>query len=219
MLRRSGTRVGRAVFFALVVLFVSGPCRADSVLENVFASMTLDGKKIGQIHFILKSAPTGEIQELRTNASVSVFGIKVYNFAQHLHEVWQNDTMESLTSDADDNGTEERVTVTRASNAYKAERNGKPVDLPPGAFPDSIWHYEIGEKTILFNSVDLKLLKVSVGRKDETITFHGKSVPAHRLDFTGDWKATLWFGEDKRLLKAHRYINDREIIITVDEAG
>jgi hypothetical protein len=38
-----------------------------------------------------------------------------------------------------------------------------------------------------------------------------------RFDFTGDWKASLWFDDsNKRLLKAHRYINDREIIITVD---
>lgn len=198
-------------------LLAPAPGHAESVLENIFASMSLDGKKIGQIHFVLKSAPTGEIQELRTNASVSVFGVRVYNFAQHLHEVWQNEAMESLRSDADDNGTEEKVTVKRASNAYTAERNGKSVELPANAFPDSVWHYEIGEKSLLFNSVDLKLLKVSVTKKDETITHHGKSVATDRFDFTGDWKATLWFAdENKRLLKAHRYINDREIVITVD---
>jgi Domain of unknown function (DUF6134) len=217
MLRRSGTRAGHAASFALLFMLVSGASRADSVIENVFASMTLDGKKIGQIHFILKSAPTGEIQELRTNASVSVFGIKVYNFAQHLHETWRNDEIESLRSDADDNGTEEKISIDRAAGAFKAVRNGKPVDLPANAFPDSIWHYEIGEKTLLFNSVDLKLLKVSVKRSDETITLHGKKVHAHRLDFTGDWHATLWFGDNKRLLQAHRYVNDREIIITVDK--
>lgn len=217
MLTRTNTRNGCAALLALALLFVSGASRAESVVENVFASMTLDGKKIGQIHFILKSAPTGEIQELRTNASVSVLGIKVYNFAQHLHEIWNNDTMESLSSTADDNGTEEKVTVKRASDTYTAERNGKPVDLPKSAFPDSIWHYEIGEKTLLFNSVDLKLMKVTVIRKNETITLHGKSVSAERFDFSGDWKSTLWFdNKTKRLVKAHRYINGREIIITVD---
>jgi hypothetical protein len=131
--------------------------------------------------------------------------------------VWANDMMQSLRSQADDNGTEEKVTVERASEAYTAARNGKPVDLPSEAFPDSIWHYEIGEKSLLFNSVDLKLLKVSVTKKDETITHNGKSVATDRFDFTGDWKASLWFDDsNKRLLKAHRYINDREIIITVD---
>jgi len=219
MLRRSGSRACRAAFFVLALVLVSGACRAESVIENVFASMSLDGKKIGQIHFVLKSAPTGEIQELRTNASVSVFGIKVYNFAQHLHETWKNDEMDSLRSTADDNGTTEKVSVDRASGAYTATRNGKPVDLPAGAFPDSIWHYEIGEKTLLFNSVDLKLLKVSVKRSDETITHQGAKVLAHRLDFSGDWKATLWFGDNKRLLQAHRYVNDRQIVITVDKDG
>ena len=217
MLRQSAMKVGRAACFALAFCLVAGASRADSVIENVFASMSLDGKKIGQIHFVLKSAPTGEIQELRTNASVSVFGIKVYNFAQHLHEIWNNEEMDSLRSTADDNGTEEKVNVDRTAGAYTATRNAKPVELPADAFPDSIWHYEIGEKTLLFNSVDLKLLKVSVKRSDETITHHGEKVRAHRLDFSGDWKATLWFADNKRLLQAHRYVNDREIIITVDK--
>ena len=200
----------------LFLLLVPTTGRAESVLENVFASISLDGKKIGQIHFTLKSAPTGEVEELRTNASLSVLGFKVYNFAQHLHETWRNASMQTLRSDADDNGTDEKVRVRRASARYDAERNGKPVDLPDGAFPDSIWHYVITKKSLLFNSVDLRLMKISVARKEETITHHGKSVAAERFDFTGDWVATLWYGKNQRLLKAHSTVDGRDIVIAVD---
>ena len=189
---------------------------ADKIIENVFASMTLDGKKIGQIHFTLISKPTGEIEELRTNASVSVFGVKLYNFSQHLHEIWRDGTLATLRSDADDNGTDEKVRITRTGDQFDATRNDKPVELPGTLFPDSIWHYALTKQTRLFNTVDLKIMNVSVTRKAETIDYLGKPTPAERFDFSGDWHSTLWFGKNQRLLKAHRKVGGREIVITID---
>jgi len=213
--------LGLRPYILCIVFFMLAPSAAyaESILENVFASVSLDGKKIGQIHFTLKSSPSGEIEELRTNASVSVFGINLYSFAQHLHETWRSGELQTLRSDADDNGKDEKARVTRVSDAYKAERNDKPVALPVTVFPDSIWHYRITKEPKLFNSVDLKVMNVSVASKAETITYLGKPTQAERFDFTGDWHATLWFGTNKRLLKAHRMVGDREIEITVDSDG
>lgn len=207
--------VGSAILVA-AVLPPSLATAADKIIENVFASMTLDGKKIGQIHFTLISKPTGEIEELRTNASVSVLGIKLYTFSQHLHETWHNGTLQTLRSDADDNGTDERVRVKRAGDEFEATRNDKSIDLPGTLFPDSIWHYAVTKQSRLFNSVDLKIMNVSVTRKAETIDYLGKPTPAERFEFKGDWHATLWFGKNQRLLKAHRTVGDREIVITID---
>jgi hypothetical protein len=204
---------------ALLVIAVLQPSFAaadDRIIENVFASVTLDGKKIGQIHFTLTSKPTGEVEELRTNASVSVLGIKLYNFSQHLHETWRNGTLQTLRSDADDNGKDEKVRVKRTGGDFEAVRNDKPVDLPGTVFPDSIWHYAVTRQSRLFNSVDLKIMNVTVTRKAEIVDYLGKTTPAERFDFTGDWHATLWFGKDQRLLKAHRMVGDREIVITID---
>jgi hypothetical protein len=207
--------VGKALLF-VAALQPSLAVAADKIIENVFASVTLDGKKIGQIHFTLTSKPTGEIEELRTDASVSILGVKLYSFSQHLHETWRNGSLQTLRSDADDNGTDERVRVKRTGDDFDAERNNEPVDLPGTVFPDSIWHYAVTKEQRLFNSVDLKIMNVSVSRKAETIDYLGKPTPAERFDFSGDWHATLWFGNDKRLLKAHRMIGGREIIITID---
>jgi Domain of unknown function (DUF6134) len=203
---------------ALILFLILVPvlAQAQSTYENVFASVSLDGKKIGQIHYTLKLTPTGEVEQIHTNTSVSVLGIKFYAFAQHLHESWQNGTLQTLRSDADDNGTDEKARVKRVADAYDAERNGTPVDLPATVFPDSIWHYAITKQSQIFGSVDLRLMKVSVTRADDTIDYHGKTVPAERFDFTGDWHAQLWFGKNKHLLKANRMIGDREIVITVD---
>ena len=207
--------VGIILFAA--ALAVPVPSRAESVLENVFASIALDGRKIGQIHYVLKTAPTGEIEELRTNASMSILGIKVYNFAQHLHETWQNGALRTLRSDADDNGKDEKARVTAISDGYDAERNGDPVALPKTVFPDSIWHYKITQQSSLFSSVDLRVMHISVKQSEETVTHNGETIPAERFDFTGDWDATLWYRKNKRLIKAHRSVEGRQIVITVDK--
>lgn len=216
MRMRTSQAVFLTVFLFAIVASYPTVVHAEKVIENVFASVTLDGKKIGQIQFTLTSGPTGEVEELRTNASISVFGVNLYTFSQHLHEVWRNNSLQSLRSDADDNGTDEKVRVTRDGNTLNATRNDKPVDLHATAFPDSIWHYAVTKQTQLFNSVDLKIMNVTVTRKEETIDYVGKPTDAERFDFSGDWHATLWFGKNQRLLKAHRMIGSREIIITID---
>lgn len=216
MRERVGSILAGVALLVIAVLQPSFAAADDRIIENVFASVTLDGKKIGQIHFTLTSKPTGEVEELRTNASVSVLGIKLYNFSQHLHETWRNGTLQTLRSDADDNGKDEKVRVKRTGGDFEAVRNDKPVDLPGTVFPDSIWHYAVTRQSRLFNSVDLKIMNVTVTRKAEIVDYLGKTTPAERFDFTGDWHATLWFGKDQRLLKAHRMVGDREIVITID---
>ena len=210
------TRIGRYAALLLLLVLVPASAQTQGSYENVFASVALDGKKIGQIHYTLKLTPTGEVEQIHTNTSVSVLGIKFYAFAQHLHETWRNGQLQTLRSDADDNGTDEKARVRRVADAYEANHNGTPVDLPVTAFPDSIWHYAITRQSAIFSSLDLRQLKVTVTRSDDHIDYHGTSVPAERFEFTGDWHAKLWFGKNKRLLKAHRMIGDREIVITVD---
>lgn len=213
---RVGSILAGVALLVFAVLQPSFAAADDRIIENVFASVTLDGKKIGQIHFTLTSKPTGEVEELRTNASVSVLGIKLYNFSQHLHETWRNGTLQTLRSDADDNGKDEKVRVKRTGDDFEAVRNDKPVDVPGTVFPDSIWHYAVTKQSRLFNSVDLQIMNVTVTRTAETVDYLGKPTPAERFDFAGDWQATLWFGEDQRLLKAHRMVGGREIVITID---
>jgi Domain of unknown function (DUF6134) len=213
---RAILRIGRYAALILLLVLVPASAQTQGSYENVFASVALDGKKIGQIHYTLKLLPTGEVEQIHTNTSVSFLGVKLYAFAQHLHETWRNGQLQTLRSDADDNGTDEKSRVRRVADSYAADHNGKPIDLPITVFPDSIWHYAITRQSTIFSSLDLRQLKVTVTRSDVQIDYHGKTVPAERYDFTGDWHAKLWFGKNKRLLKAHRMINDREIEITVD---
>ena len=189
---------------------------AESTYENLFASIIYKGDKIGQVHYTIKYGPDGDIEEVRSRASVSVLGITLYRFTQDLEEIWQGQNLHRLHGDSNDDGSTYEALVTRTSSGFDSTLNGKPVDIPGNAFPNSMWHYAITEQNLLFNTIDLELRKVSVARRQETIKFHGQNVQAERFDFTGEWKATLWFNRDKHLLKANVLTNDRDIEILLD---
>jgi hypothetical protein len=58
--------------------------------EQFFASIFWDKKKIGQVHIRLIRGATGEIEELRARASVSMLGINLYEFTQDLTQTWRS---------------------------------------------------------------------------------------------------------------------------------
>ncbi len=89
--------------------------------------------------------------------------------------------------------------------------------MPHNAFPNSVWHYEITEQSLLFDLIDLKLMKVEVAKKKESIKIDKKSVDAERFDFTGDWKATLWFDQNQQLLRLKYVVEGRDVIVTLDQ--
>jgi len=55
------------------------------------------------------------------------------------------------------------------------------------AFPTSVWHYNITQKSLLFDLKDLRLMKVKVSESKDSIPVGGRSIPASRFDFSGEW--------------------------------
>ena len=73
-----GSRLAGGVLFGVVLgLAVAGKAAEP---EQFFASVLLDKKKIGQFHVRISRAETGEIEELRARASVSMLGVRLYEF-------------------------------------------------------------------------------------------------------------------------------------------
>jgi hypothetical protein len=179
-----------------MALAAHGAAVAAGGPENHFASIHLDRDKIGQVHYTVTLDPEGAVEELRTRASVSLLGIKLLSFDQQLHEVWQDGGLRTLRGHTNDNGTAYDATVERAADGYSAALNGKPLTLPAEAFPASLWHYRITEQSLLFDLSDLRLMRVEVARRQESLSHHGQSVPAERFDFTGDWQGSVWFDDD-----------------------
>ena len=77
-------------------------------------------------------------------------------------------------------------------------------------------HYRITENTLLFNLANLRLMKVSVRRTNETITWNKVRVPVERVSITGDWSAEAWFNADRDFLQGEYTVAGRLVRIVVD---
>jgi len=203
---------------SLVLLLAGTAAAADKTHENHFATIRVDGKKIGQVHYTLTYDEGGEVEALKTNASYSVLGFEVYSFSQDLHERWQSGELQSMDGNTNDDGDKYQASVARKPDDYTGVLNDKNLTLPHNAFPNSVWHYQITEQPLLFNLSDLRLMNVKVSKRDESVKVDGKSFDAERFDFTGDWQASLWFDKDQQLLKLEYKIKGRDVVVTLDQS-
>jgi hypothetical protein len=201
----------------VALLALAAGAQAAARAENHFGSIFIDGKKAGQVHYTVEYGDGGEVETLKTRASLSILGIKLFNFEQNLHETWQSGALQTLNGRTDDDGTIYQAAVKRGPDAYQGTLNDKPVDLPGNAFPASVWHYAITEQTLLFDLKSLELMHVQVAKSSETIKVNKVDTPTERFDLTGDWQASLWFNQDKLLVQFEYQVDSHKVSVTLDE--
>ena len=189
---------------------------AHAAQEQFFASVYLKGDKIGQVHIRQSRGDEGDIEEIRARASLSLLGATLYEFTHDATETWRDGALQSLSSRADDNGEIDVVSIRRSDDAFVGTRNGKPATVPLEACPNSLWNYAIVDQTLLFNIITLRVMNVNVRRAEDAVVMGGRSVPADRFTFTGDYAATVWFGKDRRFLKARYTVSGRQIEVRLD---
>jgi hypothetical protein len=192
-----------------------GAARAD-VFKNHFASIMLGSKKIGQVHYTARHDNEGTLQELKTSASVSFLGIEVYHHNLHTHEFWKADEMERLWGYANEHDTTHEIDLSRKSTGYAGTLNNELIELPANSFPTAVWHYAITEHAQLFSIPELRLLNVKVKKTPDTVLIGNKKVPAEKFVFSGDWKATVWFDENKQFLKWQYKVKGKKVIVLLD---
>ncbi len=183
---------------------------------NHFASVYIDGDKVGQVHVTMIPDPSGEIVNIKTHASMSVLGIEVYHFNQQLNETWKGSELQALTATTDDDGTKYDVSLARTANGYEGTVNGDEVDLPADSYPGSFWQYAITKATAIFDLKDLALWQVDVSKSDQALDIDGTSIPTERFLFTGEWKGDLWFDEDHKIVQFSNKIRGHDVEVVMD---
>ncbi len=205
--------LGKLAVLAAITCLSSWALAGDGH-QNHFASILLDGKKIGQVHYSVKHNEQGELEQLRTKASLSVLFVRLYDFTQNLHEQWSGGKLQSLWGSTNDDGNIDEINLKRTPTEYEATLNDKLLILPHDAFPISLWHYAVTRQTLLFDLSNLRLLNVKVSRHEDTVARFGGSIAAERFDFVGDWKGSVWFDRDRQFLKAE-YVSDKRLVTVV----
>jgi hypothetical protein len=59
-------------------------------------------------------------------------------------------------------------------------------------------------------------MKVKVNRIDESASIAGRTIPASRFDFSGDWQASIWFDQNRQLVKMDYKAEGRDIVVIMD---
>jgi hypothetical protein len=207
-----------AYLFILTALLAASPvAQAAKLAENHFASIYIDGKKAGQVHYTVEYGEDGDLEQLKTNASLSVLGIKLFTFSQDLHERWLHGELQDLNGHTNDDGKIYDSKLERGADGYKGTLTQKPIELPAKAFPASVWNYAITEQTLLFDLKTLELMNVKIARAQESLKLGKRKIPTERFDFSGDWKATAWFDQDKTLVQFKYKVDSHEVRVELDQ--
>lgn len=184
--------------------------------EQFFASIFYNDKKIGIFHVRVSRGDDDEIEEIRARASVSVLGIKLYEFTQDVTHTWKNGEFEGLSGTVDNNGTTYDTELQRTGTGLDGSVNGKSVSLPADAFPNSLWHYGVIDHMPLFDQTTLKVLDVSVAVSDDTTAYDGQQIATTKAVFTGDFKVTVWFDQDQSFIKGVMDLDGRTLNVARD---
>lgn len=202
---------------SLLLFACIGLAHAAERTENRFGSIFIDGKKAGQIHYTIEYGAGGDVETLRTRASLSILGMKVFNFEQNLHEEWRGGQLHRLRGRTDDDGKIYEGVLERGATNYAGTLNGKPAELPDRAFPASVWHYAIVDRPVLFDLKVFKLMNVRTARSQDTLTIDKRKVAVERFDFSGDWTATAWFDTNRELKQFRNLVDGHEVIVRLDD--
>jgi hypothetical protein len=77
---------------------------------------------------------------------------------------------------------------------------------------------EVSQTHLAFVCEDREIIFcVKVSKSDDPVSMGGRLIPASRFDFSGDWQASIWFDEDKKLLKMHYKAEGRDIVVALDQ--
>jgi hypothetical protein len=190
-------RAAGAILLALLLAIPAG--RAARAAEEpplgIFIyTISRDGTPIGQQR--MEFAKDGEKLRVisHTELEVTLLGLSLYGFNQQVEEVRTGDNIMSLTSEADDNGTDRKVNLTLEGNVLKGEYNGSNRAVDPKLPTSLFWQKpEIGDGLII-DCLRGRAREVTV--KDlgaETIALPVGRVETHHYRMTGDWKRDLWY--------------------------
>ncbi len=199
----------------LTPVLTVGTAGADT-FKNYFASIMLDGKKIGHVQYTARHDSEGTLQELKTRASLSILGFEVYHHTLHTHEFWEADEMKHLWGNSNEDGTAYEMDLTRTHGEYVGTLNNQLIKLPANSFPTAVWHYAITEHAQLFSIPEFRLLNVKVKKVPDAVLIGNKKIPAEKFAFSGDWKATVWFGLDKQFLKWEHKVKGKKVVVLLD---
>ena len=190
-----------ASFAALGPLAAGGAALAQVPEGRFEATIYIDDDEAGRAVFTREDQGAVRIDQLDSKVSVSLLGLELFGFTQTVREAWRGEELQAFQSVTNDDGEVYDIALERENGVLKGTLNDQPVELPAGAFPTSVWHYDIVNQNLLFDVKDLDVREVQVERSTETLEIDGQRIPTERFTFTEGWNATIWYDSERRLVQ------------------
>ncbi len=188
---------------ALVVGVVAGASFAHAAPVDTFAfTIFKDSDAIGHDWYTITGDGDRKTVHVETRTDVKVLFIS-YHYHHTRTEVWKGPTLESFSSDTDDDGTKHHVEAHQDGGKLEATVDGKHRELPGNAIPFTLWTKDrMAPNSPLFDIADMAPLKLQWVDKGKTsLTVDGHAMETHHYQISGDLQWDLWYGADGQLLK------------------
>ena len=138
-------------FLCLAICVASGAPASEGPPREWRFAVSLDGKPIGQHHFVLRER--NDLRELTSEANFRVrfLFIDAYRYEHRAHEVWRGDCLETLDARTDDNGKEVVVSGERAERGFRVTTGEAVAGIEPCVLTFAYWNPRILDATRLLN--------------------------------------------------------------------
>jgi hypothetical protein len=178
----------------LLVIPFGRAARADDPRGIFIYAISRDGAPIGQQR--MEFVSDGEKLRVlsHTELEVTLLGMSLYGFNQQVEEVRSAGKIVSLTSEADDDGTDRKVNLNLQGDMLKGAYNDNDRIIDPKLITSLFWQKPQTGETQLIDTLRGKVKDVNV--KDlgpETLTLAVGRIEAHHYQMTGEWKRDLWY--------------------------
>jgi hypothetical protein len=167
----------------------------------------------------IKQSPVGKVSidatQFQDGAWVAVtdtvvnarYFLVTYHYDYHGKEIWQNERLVRLESQANDNGTKLGVTAASDARSSRLDVLGTPTTAgPPLVMTSNYWRLPdlrlcAGNFTIVDSDTG-KLFNVRIGRVGtDTIAVGEQNIACSHYRVSGDTSAELWYDSANRLVR------------------
>jgi hypothetical protein len=190
----SARAAGAVLLSLLAAILVASVARADDPQGIYIYTISRDGTPIGQqrIEFVNDGAKLRVLSH--TELDVNLLGLSVYGFNQQVEEVRSGGKLMSLTSEADDDGTDRKVSLSLQGDLLKGDYNGNNRAIDPTLITSLFWQKPPTGETQLIDTLRGKVRDVNVREVGaETLTLPVGRIETKHYQLTGEWKRDLWY--------------------------
>jgi hypothetical protein len=193
--------INQVICFTLLIAACATTASASQSREWSFRVL-LDGKDVGNQHFILTDEGERKRLETRAEFKIKFLFATVYRYMHSNVETWEGDCLAEIESSTNANGTPYSVKGQQRNGFFEIVGDGQADKLPECISSFAYWDPSFLERSWLLNTQNGEYLEVEVSEAEPGYrTVRGEKVPAIKYRLAaGELDLELWYSADNEWL-------------------